>query len=110
MTSNCDHYVCNVDDHDFDAVMSKMDHFNAHFDVDLHSNDHGVNVVEHYGKFVSYWMSLENSCYVNNELFKIYVSHMAYRLQKKDSGRFHNAHIRLNYAILVKTIYKKKFR
>ena len=108
MTSNCDHYVCDIDDHDFDTVMSKIDQFDAHFDVDLYSTDREVNVVQHYGKFVSYWMSLENSRYVNNELFNIYVSQAAYRLMKKDSGRFHKAHIRINYAILVKTIYEKK--
>jgi len=104
ITTNCDHYVCDVDDVDFEDIITKIDHFDAAF----YPTEHEALLVEHYREFLSYWMSLVNSRYVNNELFHIYVAQAAYRLLKNDSGRFHNAHIRLNYAILIKTIYERK--
>ena len=74
MTSNCDHYVCDIDDHDFEAIMTKIDHF----DAALYPTEHEVPMVEHYGEFGLYWMSLENSHYVNNEPFHIYIAQAAY--------------------------------
>ena len=109
MTLDCDHYVCDIDDDDLEAVMTKIDEWDVSLShLSLSQSNSGVDVVDHYGEFVSFWLEIGNSRYVTNELFRIYLAQAAKLIVNSNFGEYRNAHIRLNYAILVKTIYEEK--